>query len=66
MAIEWSRVARLWKKLKMRLTGGTYRKYGAGSQTPQFEFRFLKWSQLHLEFWSGAAPLGVGGMPNTP
>jgi hypothetical protein len=26
----------------------------------------LKWSQLHLEFWSGAAPLGVGGMPNTP
>jgi hypothetical protein len=26
----------------------------------------LKWSQLHLEFWSGAAPPGVGTIPNRP
>jgi hypothetical protein len=42
------------------------KKDGAGSKTLQFELGVLKWSQLHLEFWSGAAPPGVGTIPNRP
>jgi hypothetical protein len=51
------------------MIGGTHSGDGAGSQTPRFErfeFGVLEWSLLHLEFWSGAAPLGCGAMPNTP
>jgi hypothetical protein len=36
-----------------------------GSQTPQFEFGVsLEWSQLHLEFGSGASPPEVGAIPH--
>jgi hypothetical protein len=40
--------------------------FGAASQTPQFDFGVLEWSELRSEFWSGGAPPRVGAIPNRP